>query len=88
MLRLIKIIKMFNLIGFIGFFSIMECVASEESAFEFGGFVKVSSAFSTKGTNGIDDALGLYNADLLFADDNKGTRFGISAKENADFCFL
>jgi hypothetical protein len=50
--------------------------------FKFGGFVKVSTAFSTKGLNGIDDALGLYNADLLFAGENKGTRFGINAKES------
>ena len=50
--------------------------------FEFGGFVKVSAAVSTKGLNGIDDALGLYNADLLFAGDDKGSRFGISAKES------
>ncbi len=54
---------------------------NDAGKFDFGGFVKVSAAISTKGTNGIDDALGLYNADLLFAGDNKGTRFGISAKE-------
>lgn len=56
-------------------------VEAEETGFKFGGFVKVSAAVSSKGLNGIDDALGLYNADLLFADDNKGSRFGISAKE-------
>lgn len=54
---------------------------SEIGEFKFGGFVKLSAAFATKGVNGIDDALGMYNADLLFADDNKGTRFGINAKE-------
>lgn len=58
---------------------------ADQSKFDFGGFIKVSTALSTKGTNGIDDALGLYNADLLFAGDNKGTRFGISAKETRLF---
>ncbi len=48
---------------------------------KFGGFVKVSTAVATKGINGIDDALGMYNVDLLFAGDNKGSRFGINAKE-------
>lgn len=85
MFWLIKIIRMFLLTGFIGFIGVLKCAATEESGFEFGGFVKVSSAFSTKGTNGIDDALGLYNADLLFAGENKGTRFGISAKETRIF---
>lgn len=80
-----NIVRMFLLTGFIGFLGALKCAAAEENGFEFGGFIKVSSAFSTKGTNGIDDALGLYNADLLFAADNKGTRFGISAKETRLF---
>ncbi|MCP5381911.1 MAG: porin [Kordiimonadaceae bacterium] len=48
---------------------------------DFGGFVKVNAALATNGVNGIDDASGSYNADLLFASDNKGSRFGINAKE-------
>ena len=48
---------------------------------KFGGFIKINAALAQKGVNGIDDASGTYNADLLFADDNKGSRFGINAKE-------
>ena len=49
--------------------------------FKFGGFIKVNAALNTNGINGIDDASGSYNADLLFAHENKGTRFGFNSKE-------
>lgn len=74
-----------SLLIYVGFFLNHVSLMAEENKigkFEFGGFVKVSTAVATKGSNGIDDALGLYNADLLFAGDNKGSRFGISAKES------
>ncbi|MBL4602024.1 MAG: porin [Emcibacteraceae bacterium] len=49
--------------------------------FKLGGFIKVNAALNTNGINGIDDASGSYNADLLFAHENKGTRFGFNSKE-------
>ena len=70
-----------SLVIFITMFAEITSVKADETGFKFGGFVKLSAAVTTKGLNGIDDALGLYNADLLFADDQKGSRFGISAKE-------
>ncbi|MDG1859270.1 MAG: hypothetical protein P8I94_09205, partial [Emcibacteraceae bacterium] len=51
----------------------------------FGGFIKVNAAMANKGINGIDDASGVYNADLLFAHDDKGSRFGFNAKETRVF---
>ena len=60
--------------------SIFETNAGE-TQFNFGGIIKVNAALASKGINGIDDASGTYNADLLFANENKGTRFGINAKE-------
>lgn len=84
MLHLNKIRKIKSYIFIIAvFFNVVDAKAVEfaEGKLKFGGFIKVSTALSTKGTNGIDDALGLYNADLLFADESKGSRFGINAKE-------
>ncbi|MBT5187363.1 MAG: hypothetical protein HOM01_11180 [Kordiimonadaceae bacterium] len=54
---------------------------SEEIDLKVGGFIKINAALANKGVNGIDDASGTYNADLLFAGENKGSRFGINAKE-------
>ncbi len=54
---------------------------ADEIDLKFGGFVKINAALASKGVNGIDDASGTYNADLLFAHQNKGTRFGLNAKE-------
>lgn len=63
-------------------------VRAEEVDLKFGGFIKINAALATKGVNGIDDASGTYNADLLFAHDNKGSRFGINAKETRLFVEL
>ncbi len=54
----------------------------KEIEFTFGGMVKLDMAATTSGINGIDDALGLYTADLLFADESKGIRVGLNAKES------
>jgi len=69
------------IVAFIAFNVFMFDAKADEIDVEFGGFIKINAALATKGVNGIDDASGTYNADLLFADDNKGSRFGINAKE-------
>jgi len=58
---------------------------ADDREIDLGGFIKVNAALTTKGVNGIDDASGVYNADLLFAQDNKGSRFGFNAKETRLF---
>lgn len=54
---------------------------AEEPELDFGGFIKISAAATTDGVAGFDDAAGFYNADLLFADSDQGTRFGLDARE-------
>lgn len=81
----IKILNVVFIVVFLVFNAfLLEAKANEltdDLELEFGGFIKINAALAEKGVNGIDDASGTYNADLLFADDNKGSRFGINAKE-------
>ena len=81
----IKVLNAVFIIAFLFFNAFLIEVKSAEITddidLEFGGFIKINAALAEKGVNGIDDASGTYNADLLFADDNKGTRFGLNAKE-------
>lgn len=81
----IKILNVFFIVAFLVFNTFMleakSAELTDDLELEFGGFIKINAAVAEKGVNGIDDASGTYNADLLFADDNKGSRFGINAKE-------